>query len=281
MRIRRALSGVLAGLLALFLAGSPAAAVPLLPTDIAAKVPGSGHAAVGKVATIVVELHNYGSNPTSGGQVTTEIVAPGGTVIDPSWERGMVDSPACTWLVAHRHVKCVMSGMVYPDNDNPSGVYSFSKSYDRFQVTQKCTTPGRITYHYGNDTKTSNNSATLRVTVDGVSAATCTTKPSASPKSSASAKPRPTLSPSAAPSAAPSASASLAATEPTATASDSMAAIIESPSVDVTPVITLAGDSGGSGPWVAVAVVAAVGLVVAGVGILWRIRRRGAVPADL
>ncbi|MEV0267601.1 hypothetical protein AB0H43_02385 [Hamadaea sp. NPDC050747] len=271
MWIRRALSAAAIGVLAVVGPGGAAyAAAP--QADLAIKVAAQGHAALGKTATIVVETHNYGPEATLGGTVWREVRAPGGTTFLAATERALSGN-GCIWLTAHQHVRCPIQGMLYPDDDNPSGGVSFGTNLYYFEVKAKCTTPGKISLQYGDDPKTSNNSATLRVTVDGVSAATCTTKPSASPKSSASAKPRPTS--------APSASASLAATEPTATASDSMAAIAESPSVEVTPMITLAGDSGGSGPWVAVAVVAAVGLVVAGAGILWRIRRRGAFSADL
>ncbi|MEV6965850.1 hypothetical protein AB0M47_12120 [Hamadaea sp. NPDC051192] len=47
---------------------------------------------------------------------------------------------------------------------------------------------------------------------------------------------------------------------------------------EVTP---LAGDSDDSGSGVAVAVAVGVALLAAGIGILWRIRRRGTVPTDL
>ncbi|MEV6965851.1 hypothetical protein AB0M47_12125 [Hamadaea sp. NPDC051192] len=182
MRIRRALIAALLGCLPMMAAGVPADAA-LAKTDLAVKVTSQGRAAVGKTATILYEIHNLGTQPTMSATVWFEVQAPGGTVFDASTERGW-SGYKCTWLTPHKRVRCRNDAMIYPDNDNPSGVYGFSKKLLYFEVKAKCTTPGRFTISYGNDTKPSNNSATLRVTVDGVSAAACAAKPSTSPKAS-------------------------------------------------------------------------------------------------
>lgn len=261
MRLRQVLCAATAGMASMMIAAGPAAAaVP--KADIAVKIQSSGHAPVGGTAMIVTELHNYGPNATLGGTLWVEINAPGGTVFAPD-TANRLGGPGCSWITANRHVRCTITGMIYPDDDNPSGVYSFSTTWYKFVVKSRCTTAGRISYKYGNDPKLSNNSTALRVSVDGVGPASCTTpkpspKPSTSPKPSPSSSASASLSPPAVVTTDPSVSGVLAATD--------------TPSPD--PVTELAGDADSAGPGATLAVVGGVAALIVGGGLLWRLRRR-------
>ncbi|NUT32257.1 MAG: hypothetical protein HOV79_04185 [Hamadaea sp.] len=258
MRVRQVLWAAMAGVASILVAAGPASAA-LPKADIAVKIQSSGHAKVGGTAMVVTELHNYGPSPTPSATLWVEVKAPGGTIFAYATEKSLQSNwgQQCTWLTAHKHVRCRLDRMFYPDDDNPSSVYTFATPRYSFVVKSRCTTAGRVKYTYGNDPKLSNNSATLRVRVDGVDPASCT-----APKPSASPKPSPSASASPSPSA-------VATVDPSA---DGVFATSEAPTPD--PVTELAGDADSSSSSATMALLGGAAAMILGGGLLVWLRRR-------
>jgi hypothetical protein len=164
----------------------------------------TGHAPIGAVAVVDVAIHNYGPNTTESDTVFVEIIAPGGTVFGPELEQRVMTG-MCQVATAHKQMTCKVEGELHPDGKGPGG--DPGPIWGTFDFTvQACTTPGKVRAVYKHESKASNNSTALNVTVDGI--VPCTkpstpvlTSPSAKPSASASPKGSASASASATPSA--------------------------------------------------------------------------------
>jgi hypothetical protein len=163
---------------------TPAAALANDPrvADLAMESqPAHGPASGGVMVPISLTLHNLGPDVVLTGQAIEDINLPRGTEFwdanVPSW---------CTELEPRRHRRCTTPVMIYPDDDNPSGVPGAPPFFINVKIVDRCTEPGEYRVEYEHDPNLSNNAAPLVVTVDGIDPMECG---SATPSSGVTATP--------------------------------------------------------------------------------------------
>jgi hypothetical protein len=171
----RVIVGVAATVMSAVLAvvSTPAGALANDPhiADLAVESqPGHSPASLRLMVGISVTVHNFGPDFVETGQSIADINLPRGTEFwdpyVPSW---------CTELEPRRHRRCKPPIMIYPDDDNPSGVPGAPPFAILVKMVDKCTEPGEYRVEYEHDPNPSNNAAPLVVIVDGVDPNECGT----------------------------------------------------------------------------------------------------------
>lgn len=248
-------------------APTPVVSPPLPAADLAVTASDAGRdGQVGDSVLIPFVTHNYGPGTLYGGTWSYEATAPTGTTFTDFDLRG-ITPPRCQILVPHQRFRCRGDGMLYPDNDNPSGVPGGAQGWLQVTITARCPGLGSYKLIYDADPHPGNNTATLSVRVLGVPASECRPKPTPSrvvpQHSTMDTSPSATASTTAAAAAIastpPSEVATTAAPEPTAAA-------------------VLTSGAGGF-PWFGYAILAAIAVAALASGLLWR-RRRSGVPTQ-
>jgi hypothetical protein len=255
--------------------GGPAQAAAVPQADLAAvglpaTVPG-----VPAVTSITVILHNYGPERVPTGAFVVDYTAPGGA----EWRPQDFSGAECTTVVALHRYRCNSYVAYDVDGHSPGGTGNIN-GYDQLLtviVKARCTTPGKYTVEYAGDPKPSNNTTSLQVTVDGVSAAECAPKPTAKASAKATPKQNPAISPTAVTSAtSPAAVTSATSAEPSSTPS-TVATTAVSP---MSPNLTALDGSNSAGlPLLISASASALVLVAGFAAVLLNRRRRTTGPA--
>jgi hypothetical protein len=143
--------------------------------------PAHGSASDGVQVRIPLTLHNYGPDIVQTGGAIIDVSLPRGTEF---WHTGVSDS--CTEIEPRRHIRCTTASMIYPDDDNPSGVRGGQSFFLDVRIIDECTEPGEYRIEYEHDPDVTNNAAPLVVNVDDVDPMACR---SATPSSDTTAKP--------------------------------------------------------------------------------------------
>lgn len=195
MLVGRVLSVATASVLAGLMLATPAAHAALPSADLVA-LPASGHGKLGTTIAITLITRNYGPNYVT--TATHDIVAPGGTEFADEFS----SSARCKFIVPKRHLRCFAGGwLVWKGQyQNPWTL--------KFKIVSATVTPGWHRISFADDPKSSNNTASIKVTVDGLpkpSPSKTTPRPSAKPSpiraasASASVSPSPVATESVAP----------------------------------------------------------------------------------